>query len=353
MTFRSGRRRLAALLGGAILFALGEGGTASADQVVQVPLSGLLDARPVSTLTGGVVVPWTVGIDQVDGFMTLAAALSLRQTGPALPDDGKFAANARHPDVVLNFSNAALADSPQAHHLTGVGMFAFSVPAATYSKLILFFSSSYGDSRLTMTMTYADGTTSMTALTLPDWGLGGTLPPTCFQLIAGLHKWTKQGMSVDTPSHTITGVDLFPTATKVLTRVEVSKTSAAQTLIFWGATGMATSPIDGGVDGGGGGVDSGATDGTPEGVVETDTALPEAPASPADAAAPDLGGVGAPPDAAVPKPPDAAVPKPPATATGGCAIGSGGGRPFGWILLLVSFFSRRRRFARGPGRSYR
>ena len=329
------------MLGGAILFAVGEGGTARADQVVQVPLPGLLDARPVSTLTGGVVVPWTVGIDQMDGFMTLAAALSLKQTGPALPDDGKFAANARHPDVVLNFSNAAPADSPQAHHLTGVGMFAFSVPAATYSKLILFFSSSYGDSRLTMTMTYADGTTSMTGLTLPDWGLGGTLPPTCFQLIAGLHKWTKQGMSVDTPSHTITGVDLSPTASKVLTRVEVSKTSAAQTLIFWGATGMATSPIDGGVDDGGGGVDSAAADGTPDGVVETDAGQPEAPASFADAAAPDLGGVGAPPDAAVPRSPPA--------ATGGCAIGTGGGRPFGWILLLVSLFSRRRRFARGPG----
>src|SRR5882762_3973933 len=167
MTFRSGRRRLAPLLRGAILFVVGEVGTARGDQMVQVPLTGLLDARPVSTLTGGVVVPWTVGIDQTDGFMTLAAALSLKQTGPALPDDGKFAANARHPDVVLNFSAAASADSPQAHRLTGVGMFAFPVPAATYSRVILFFSSSYGDSRLTMTMTYADGTTSMTGLTLP------------------------------------------------------------------------------------------------------------------------------------------------------------------------------------------
>jgi hypothetical protein len=227
-------------------------GPARADEIVQLPAGALLDGRPVSTLTGGVVVPWTVGIDKDDAYMTLAAATSLRQTGPALPDDGKFAATADHPEVVLHFSNAAPATSPQAHVQTAVGSFAVTVPSATYRKVFLFLTSSYGDAPLSIKLTYADKTTAMVTFTLPDWGTGAALPtnpPIFFNLIAGLHKWNKAGMSLDTPSHTITGVTLTPAADRALTTIELTKTTAAPWLTFWGATGIATSPPgDGGAE---------------------------------------------------------------------------------------------------------
>src|ERR1700704_5471290 len=43
---------------------------ARAEQTVQMAVDALLDGRPVSTLAGGVIVPFTVGIDKDDGYMT-------------------------------------------------------------------------------------------------------------------------------------------------------------------------------------------------------------------------------------------------------------------------------------------
>jgi hypothetical protein len=336
-------RRLQQVLFAVIVLGLGGAATARADQVVQVPMNELLNVRPVATLTGGVFVPWVVGLSEVDGFITLAAALSLKQAGPALPDDGKVAANARHPEVVLNFSNAAPADSQQAHQLKGVGTFAFAVPAATYSKVILFFSSAYGDSQLAMTMTYADGTTSMTKLTLPDFGLGGTLPPTCFLLVAGLHKWNKQGMSDDTPTHTIAGVELSPTADKVLTHVEVNKTSAAQTLTFWGATGVATGSVDSGTPDGGGVTDGGAGGEAMDAVVDAGAMDQGKPVDAVDVAAvADAAAM----DASAGDMPGVVPPSRRSVASSGCAISAGGGQALSWILLLSILFGERRGFGR-------
>jgi hypothetical protein len=218
-------------------------GSARAADVVQFPVDGLLDGRPVATLTGGVFVPWTTGIDMGDAYITMAAAASLHQTGPALPDDGKFVASADHPEVVLHFSNAAPANSPQAHLQTTVGSFSVPVPPAGYSKVFLFLTASYGDASLALEMRYADGTTTTTTFTLPDWGTGKPLPaspPIFFNLIAGLHKWSMAGMSLDTPSHTITGVVITPASDRMLTAITVNKTTAMPWVTFWGATGLAT-----------------------------------------------------------------------------------------------------------------
>jgi hypothetical protein len=229
-----------------------------ADVVVQVPVDALLDSRPVSTLTGGVVVPWSVGLDDTDGFITTAANTFLKQPGPALPDDGTFPADSGRPEIVLHFSNAADAKTPQARIVTGTSNFEITVPHAQYSKMYLLVASSIGDSPLTLTLTYADMTSTPLSFTLPDWGTGQPLPtnpPIFFNLISGLHKWNQQDMSIDTPSHAITGVELSPDVAKQLSSIRVEKTSAPQTLAFWGATGIATSAPDvgnGGASGGGG-----------------------------------------------------------------------------------------------------
>jgi hypothetical protein len=283
---------LGALLVGAMIST--RTGTARADEIVQIPVGALLDGRPVSTLTGGVVVPWTTGLDKDDAYMTVAAATSLHQTGPALPDDGRFAANAEHPEVALHFSNAAPAASPQAHLVTAVGSFEVPVPPTTYRKVQLYLTSSYGDAPLAIKMTYADRTTTTATFVLPDWGTGKALPttpPIFFNLIAGLHKWNSAGVSLDTPSHTITGVTLTPAADRALTAIEITKTTAAPWLTFWGATGIATGPASGRADAGSdaGASADGARDVAAETTVAVEAGAPEADASSSEDGAAEAG----------------------------------------------------------------
>src|SRR5438045_897435 len=82
---------------------------ARADTVVQIPLTGVIDARSVTTLTGGQLVVFTLPTDGgnlQNAFATKAVAIMQgKPPENALPDDGTFPADARHPEVVLHFSN--------------------------------------------------------------------------------------------------------------------------------------------------------------------------------------------------------------------------------------------------------
>jgi MYXO-CTERM domain-containing protein len=225
------------------------------DTVIQIPLPGLLDARSVTTLTAGKLVTWTLPTDGgglQNAFATVAVATA--QNAPvanALPDDGHFAANARHPDVVLHFSNAADAASPQTHLVAVGGSFEFMVPAATYSKLFLFFNGAAGGTTVKATFTYTDGTDSQSA-TIPDYYADiMASDPVIFNLATNLAKWDKTTKIAEANHHNITGAELHPAASKTLTSVQVERGPNGY-LVFWGATGIATSPIAG--SGGAGGM---------------------------------------------------------------------------------------------------
>ncbi|HWZ87998.1 MAG TPA: hypothetical protein VNW92_04090 [Polyangiaceae bacterium] len=251
----------------------------AADTVVQVPVDSLIDGRSVSTLAGTTIVPWSAGqgVDgdgNSDGFVTTAVEAVLltqnktenNQLGVALPDDGKFAATTRYPEVQLHFSNAASNTSPQTHqvHISqGPQSFMFNVPQATYSKMFLFITCSEGAAALTITLNYAGGAApKVTSLMLPDYGIGGAQAndPVFFNLIQGMHKWSTTDQEGDGPSHTITGIELNPSPTDMLTSIQVAKTNGSHA-VFWGATGIATSPVDVG-GGGAGGTGSGGAGGS-------------------------------------------------------------------------------------------
>jgi MYXO-CTERM domain-containing protein len=242
------------------------GGVAHADQTVQVPIDALLNGRTVTTLTGGVLVTWTAGVDGgggADGYLTAAASKFHNDPAgvKALPDDGKFPATARHPEVILHFANAADAASQQTHFVKGMGDFTFAVPAATYSKMFLFFTSSEGGSALKLTLTYADATVDVVNQTVPDYfnNIADT-DPVFFNLAADLAKWNKQNNIAEMNHHNLDGMEIHPTATKMLTGIKVEK-SANGYLVFWGATGIATSAVtftDAGS--GGGNTDAGGSD---------------------------------------------------------------------------------------------
>ncbi len=65
-------------------------------------------------------------------------------------------------------------------------------------------------------------------------------------LCARFHAHLRQRLELDTPNHTLTGVQLTPTAGKALSSIRVGKPDAMPVLLFWGATGVASSLVDAG-----------------------------------------------------------------------------------------------------------
>jgi hypothetical protein len=248
--------------------------TAQAQYVVQIPVDSLLNGRSVSTLTGGVVVPWTPneGVYNNGGggaYATAAvqAKLAPNAGGTGLPDDGLFPATGMLPAFQLHFSNAAPATSPQTYYIHANApqpSFQFSVPPAVYSALYLIFTCSEGSATFTVTLSYAGGVASTVSMpiTIPDTGIGvqtGASPH--FYLITNTGKWNTTDDDVEPTGHTIEGIQLTPSSTAMLTGVAVTRTST-QYLLFWGATGITTTPVDAGTEIT---LDSGAGGGEPDG----------------------------------------------------------------------------------------
>jgi MYXO-CTERM domain-containing protein len=176
--------------------------------------------------------------------------------GGALPDDGTFPANADHPLVVLHFSNTAPTTAPQTFQILAKGMSEVAVPQATYSSMYLLMTSSGGGQpNLSVTLKYADGTTAKIAVPLNDYDVAlsaSTATVTFFNLSLGMHKWGgasamyPYGAPGDNAGHEVTGVKVATSATKELTSFVLNKMDGNQ-MMLWGATGVATSPVDAGV----------------------------------------------------------------------------------------------------------
>ena len=249
--------------------------SANAQYVVQIPVDSILDGRAVTTLTGGTVV--TFGNKQgiysggQTGYATAAVQMMLAPTskGVGLPDDGLFPATGNLPPFQLHFSNAAPATSPQTRQLpasatAGAQTFQFPVPPATYTALYLILASGDGSASFTVTLSYAGGVPStMTTITsLPDSGSGVVMGgPPHFYVVTNTGKWDTTNKDLEPTNHTIEGVEITPSpAPAVLTGVTITKTNGA-ILVFWGATGIATTPVDGGAEAP---VDSGVGGGGPE-----------------------------------------------------------------------------------------
>jgi hypothetical protein len=215
----------------------------SSSTAVQVDISKLLNARVVTTLTGGQVVPLQTSIDGAGGVATQAAATSLNGNAEtAVPDDGTFPANADHPEVVLHFSNAD-GTGFQVHRMPHEEEFSFDVPPKNYAKMLLCFTSgAAGPAKLTVTLTYQDGSTEERDIVCPDWWNNldeKTNPNKDVVYVAfDLAKWGTKNKTLEKDHHNIFGIDVRPTPGKVLTSIKVHKTRPL--VCFWGATGVPT-----------------------------------------------------------------------------------------------------------------
>lgn len=231
--------------------------SAGADTVVQIPLPDVLNARSVTTLTDGQLVVFDLPTDGgglMNAYATQAVA-EMQGQPPAnsLPNDGVFPASDRHPEVILNFSNDAPATAPQTFLVAALTPFSFPVPTATYSKLFLFFNGAAGGSTIHVTLTYSDATTQMADAMVPDYYADiSPTDPVIFNIATDLAKWDMNTQINEANHHNITGVEITPMAAAMLTEVEVER-EAEGNLVFWGATGIATSDVAVGGAGGAGG----------------------------------------------------------------------------------------------------
>lgn len=214
---------------------------ASAEEVVQFDVAKILNARPVSVMAGGKLVPWTKGVDgagKADGFMTTSAAVFNRDgQSHALPNDGKFPANPDHPEVALHFTDDE-AVLPQACSLEGESVFELSIPANRYRQVFLFFTSAEGPSELKITMNYEGDRNDERSVAVPDY-YNDAVPGdrNIFSLATELSKWNAEGRMAEADHHFIHGLRLNPDGERALKKITVRKTAPGY-LVFWGATGI-------------------------------------------------------------------------------------------------------------------
>lgn len=217
---------------------LAAGMAARGAETIQVDIRPLLNARPVTVVAAGKLVSWTEGLDgDYSGEATMAAGKLMGDAAPkALPDDGRFPATDKHPEVILHFANED-ATGKQVRRSMGADTFTVSVPAGRYSRMAIFCMSANGTSSLAVQLRYADGSESR-ALTVPDWF--NPLPAgdaSRFHLASDLAKWDKGNRKTEPDHHFLYGLDLAPAEGKTLLSFKVTKT-AAGALTFWGATGV-------------------------------------------------------------------------------------------------------------------
>lgn len=222
---------------GLALFLLLSWGSAQAF-VIDVDISSLLN-RDTIINNGG-----PGGLDTVqDGldaysFLTQSAATALFPSGPnGLPDNALFPANAQHPDVHLNYSNADNGNNSYWRNATGT--FSLNVPDLTYQRLDLFVTSAAAATTISVTLHYADGSQETFAgLAVPDW-FNNISQPYQYYLIDGLDRANNNGTGyADANNPAIFGIMLYPADSKLLTSVDINKTASGGNLVLYGATGQ-------------------------------------------------------------------------------------------------------------------
>jgi uncharacterized protein (DUF362 family) len=211
------------------------------EEVIQIDVNKILNARSVTTLTEGKLITWTKGIDgngEADGYLTISAAVFKGDQHPkALADNPLFSATAEHPEILLHYSNNDSV-SNQTLSISGAGSFDFQVPSDHYTKFFLALTSSEGASKIKVDLIYTDSKESK-SFDVPDYYMDIPANDTnaCY-LVHDLAKWGKKNNMTERDHHNIDLLNIHPNPALILTRIHVQKTEAGY-IVFWAATGVA------------------------------------------------------------------------------------------------------------------
>jgi hypothetical protein len=207
------------------------------NKVIQIDISGLLNTRPVTTLTNGKLIPWTKGVDRENGYLTTAAAVANGETNPkAIADDPLIAANEHHPAILLHYNNKD-GSKNQAMLLADTNSITITTPKNRYADFYICLTSAYGKSNLKYDLIYSDGV-EVKFITVPDWA--NDVPdndPNFSYVVHDLAKWTDKHVRTENDHHNIHALNVHPDSKRVLTGVRVKNLSKTYVL-FWAATGV-------------------------------------------------------------------------------------------------------------------
>ncbi|MBA3963236.1 MAG: hypothetical protein H0X40_15235 [Chthoniobacterales bacterium] len=210
---------------------------AAEPSAIQIEVKDILNARVVTVVKGGALVPLHETIDGAGGLATQAAvALMGNKNAHPLPDHPTFPATDRHPEAVLHYANEDAA-SNQVRRAQGEDTFFFSVSPNHYSHLHIYCTSGWGASQLQVKLIYEDQPAERRSLEIPDW-YWEIKPndPVRSYLATNLGKWTSKNQMAEQDHHYIFALDLTPAPGRVLTRVAIHKLDKGL-MGFYGATG--------------------------------------------------------------------------------------------------------------------
>jgi hypothetical protein len=206
-------------------------------KAIQIDITPLLNTRSVTTLTKGVFVRWTNGVDKQNGYLTKSAAeLNEDNDKYALPDEPLIAANSHHPAILLHYKNEEGVKN-QTRLITDTGEFVIKVPANQYSDLYLGFTSAYGTSSLRFELLYKD-VADKKSFIVPDWFTD--IPdndPDFSYIVHNLAKWDNRIKLTEKDHHNIDALNIHPDPKRVLTAIKLKMVRGSY-LLLWSATGV-------------------------------------------------------------------------------------------------------------------
>lgn len=218
---------------------VGSSAAADSDQIVQVNLDKLLNARVIITQKEGQLQLADHALDTGNSILITKTAAEVSKAGQLnpLPSSSLIAADARHPNVKLHYADGDA--GPQvcrisAHEET----ITCPVPPNHYKQMQAFFISANGPTPIVATLHYADGSTSQRTTRVPDFFfLPEKTDPGWFVLVDGFGKVDAKGHKTETDHHYIHGFDLNPDAGKILQQVDIHKEPSGSVLNLFAFTG--------------------------------------------------------------------------------------------------------------------
>ena len=212
---------------------------AHADQIVQVNLEKLLNARVIITQKEGQLQLADHALDNGGSILITKAAAEVSGAGQLnpLPSSSLIAADGRHPEVKLHYADGD--GGPQvcrisAHEET----IACPVPPNHYQQMQAFFISANGSTPIVVTLHFADGSASQRTTHVPDFFfLPDKTDKEWFVLVDGFGKVDAKGHKTETDHHYIHGFDLNPDAGKILQSIEIHKEPSGSVLNLFALTG--------------------------------------------------------------------------------------------------------------------
>lgn len=234
------KKALALQMPACLIMLLGLTSFQKKEKIIQIDLSKILNARPVTTFTNGRLITWTKGIDgngKADGYLTMAAAIFNGDKNPkGLPDNPLFPATNKHPEILLHYSNSDSITN-QAFAFLNNDSVKFEVLPKKYSDMYLAFTSAEGASQIKINLYYADGMESK-FFEVPDYykDILETNTNLCY-LAHDLAKWGKVNNMTEKDHHNIDLLNIHPDPKRKLLCIKIEKSEAGY-LLLWAITGV-------------------------------------------------------------------------------------------------------------------